>query len=337
MPKKEPVVIVGFGWVGQANALALLAMGYPVSYFDPGKPQRHYPAYAADYEKLVPLSGVLDADSLRTVYVVCVGDKVSDKGVQDIGAIRTALDSLRTAQGTVVLRSTVLPDLLEDLPFDYYVPEFLHEKTAVEECASPHFVVVGAKGTGKPEPSFFSAWRKSTPRQFEGTPREAAFIKYLSNLWNAVRIAFVNEFGDTVATPRTPQEVESIHRVIDFVLEGEIYQRYGRAFGGHCLPKDMRAFSRWYGEHGKHTNLLQGAYESNEMHRRMEGQYRDIPEWFSAWPSPHLSGFVALREFFFSVRKNLADPRGLIKRYWLPLTFIAFGILLTDIILFVIL
>src|SRR3989344_1962308 len=46
----EKMVVVGFGWVGQANALALNILGYNVSYFDPGEPPQHYPLHAGEYE-----------------------------------------------------------------------------------------------------------------------------------------------------------------------------------------------------------------------------------------------------------------------------------------------
>jgi UDPglucose 6-dehydrogenase len=318
MNSQEKIVIVGYGWVGQANALAFVTMGYDVSYFDPSDVPQHYVAeYKTLYEKVKRLSSVTEVDSENTTYVICVGDKVSEEGVQDISLIESVLKSLENVKGTVVLRATIVPDTLERLTFDYYVPEFLHEKTAVVECIIPYFVVVGKKaGTKKIEPSFLAVWRKSTPRQFEGTPREASFVKYLSNLWNSTRIAFVNEFGDAIVNPDSPDAVASIHRVINFVLEGEIYLKYGRAFTGHCLPKDTRAFSYWYKNNGSGTELLQGVLKSNNAHAVLEENCKDIPEWFSAWPTPHMSGFVALRELGYSIKKNLFDPREFIGRYF---------------------
>lgn len=311
----ERIVVVGFGWVGQANALALKLSGYEVGYFDIGTPKHHYDAYASTYAKLTRLETVTAWDGETTCYIVAVGDRVAEDGTQDISSIRAALDSLKGVLGTVVLRSTILPDTLSTLAFDYYVPEFLHEKLAVEESLSPFFVVVGKTTTTKPEPSFLSLWREKTPRIFNGTPEEAAYIKYLSNLWNAVRIAFVNEYGDVIGTPDSKESLDSIERVVNFVMRGEPYLRYGRAFGGHCLPKDMRAFTGWYAGKGRRVDLLQGAYRANEAHAKAQEQHPLLPEWFSAWPLPHLSGFVALRELAFSLYKNIRDPRQFIARY----------------------
>ncbi|MES2995160.1 MAG: hypothetical protein V4681_03960 [Patescibacteria group bacterium] len=315
MNTREQVVVVGFGWVGQANAIALDIMGYPVAFYDPGSPTRHYDTYAAAYERMERLESLLAKDSLTTCYLVCVGDRVSEEGVQDISLITAALDSLKGVQGTVVLRSTVLPDSLESLAFDYYVPEFLHEKKAVEECLAPFYVVVGTGGTMKKEPSFLNLWRAKTPRIFTGTPREAAFVKYLSNLWNAVRIAFVNEFGDVIGTPHSKEELDSVERIINFVMRGESYLRYGRAFGGHCLPKDMRAFMQFYANDGKSVDMLRGTYAANDKHEELQKRHAVLPEWYSSWPLPHLSGFVALRELAFSLRKNLRNPGPLLARY----------------------
>jgi GDP-mannose 6-dehydrogenase len=287
------IVVVGFGWVGQANALSLLQMGYEVAYFDPHTPKHHYAgAYDHDYARLNKLNSVLDWEGEHTVYIVCVGDKVSPDGVQDISAIRAALNSLAGTTGTVVLRSTLLPNYLQELSFDFYVPEFLHEKRAVEESKAPHFFVIGRR-TDKPEPIFFAKWEQRAYKTFRGTPEEASHIKYLSNLWNALRIAFVNEYGDAMVTPTQPSDVAAIERVIDFVFDGKFYMRYGRSFGGHCLPKDMRAFVRFHKDQGNDLSLLAGAYAANEKHEKLQGEHL-LPEWFSAWEKPVISGRVAL-------------------------------------------
>ena len=199
--QREKMVIVGFGWVGQANALALDMLGYQTAYFDPGEPPRHYSEHATRYDSVQKLGSVLERDAKDTWYVVCVGDRVGEDGTQDISNIRRALDSLRGAKGGVILRSTILPDLLEELSFDYYVPEFLHEKQAVEECIDPYLLVIGKREGARKEPALFDMWRGRCRKTFEGTPHGASMIKYLSNLWNATRIAFVNEFGDMVGRP----------------------------------------------------------------------------------------------------------------------------------------
>jgi len=305
MNYKEIIVVVGFGWVGQANAIALRSLGYRVFYYDPGNPTHHYvDRYASFYGQLERLSTVDAKDSEDTCYIVCVGDKVSEDGVQDISAIEAALDSLKLTKGSLVLRSTILPDRLGDLSFDVYLPEFLHEKKAVEECVDPYLLVIGRK-TDVAMPSFLNLWKKQARKTFVGTPEEAAYIKYLSNAWNALRIAFVNEFGDTIAAPTDRQNVSSIEKIIDFLFDKRGYMRYGRSYGGHCLPKDTRAFFTWYKQKGHTVSVLEGAHMSNAAHQVIEFQNPHLPEWFSEWPTKHMSGKAAFRELLYAIRKKL--------------------------------
>jgi len=103
--KTEKTVVVGFGWVGQANALALARMGFEVAYFDVVTPPHHYTdRYGLLYEKIKPLGSLLEIDGPNTWYVVCIGDRVSEEGVQDISLIEKVLESLKTSRGKIVLR-----------------------------------------------------------------------------------------------------------------------------------------------------------------------------------------------------------------------------------------
>ncbi len=306
--EKEKYVIVGFGWVGQANAIALRQSGYDVAYFDPVSPLRHYDFFAPVYDSLEKISDIRSKDSADTWYVVCVGDRVSEEGVQDISNIKNALDSLEGVKGGIILRSTILPEHLEDLRFDYYLPEFLHEKKAVEECIDPYLFVVGSRGDAREEPSVFALWRKSARKSFKGTPEEASFIKYFSNLWNATRIAFVNEFGDAIGRPKDKEHLHKIEKVVDFLFDGKNYSRYGRSFGGHCLPKDTRAFLGAYNQGENRTPLLFGVYESNRIHEKLEERFPLMPEWYSEWPDRHISGWHAFQELLFAIRKHLLYP-----------------------------
>jgi UDPglucose 6-dehydrogenase len=311
---QERVVVVGFGWVGQANALALKILGYDVAYFDPATPPRHYTAHAAVYDSLEKLSDVRQNDTENTWYIVCVGDRVSEEGVQDISSIEKALQSLKGVKGSVVLRSTIIPDTLAKLSFDYYMPEFLHEKLAVEESITPYLFVLGAREGVRPEPSFFGLWRSRARKAFNGTPEEASFIKYLSNLWNSVRIAFVNEFGDAIGHPSDQKQLEKIQAITSFLFDDRAYLRYGRGFGGHCLPKDTRAFLKWYEKGSTKLPLLAGTYTSNTYHQELEKKYPLMPEWYSEWPQRHISGKRALSELWYVTKKYAMNPSLMWKR-----------------------
>lgn len=304
--KKEIVVIVGFGWVGQANALALSHAGYRVHYYDVRTPELRYAdTYGEQYDAVRPLSHALEKDGPDTWYMVCVGDRVTPDGEQDISAIRKALDSLNAAHGGVILRSTILPGNLKTLTFDYYVPEFLHEKKAVEECMVPHYFIVGSHNAGGRRPSFFNRWESAAVKTFYGTPEEASYLKYLSNIWNSLRVAFVNEFGNCIALPADEAAVSRNEKLINFLFEEKGYLRYGRSYGGHCLPKDTHAFFAWHKAHGRNMAVIEAVHQSNIAHKEIEQKHPYLPEWFSDWVRPQVSGRAALAALKISVVRNV--------------------------------
>ncbi len=303
---KEKIVVVGFGWVGQANVLALKNSGYDVSYFDIAKTSFHYKdKYQPLYDDLKSLSSLLENDSRETWYIVCVGDKVSPEGEQDISSIEKVLEQLKESKGRVILRSTVLPGYLKTLKFDYYIPEFLHEKKAVEESIKPQFFVLGVRNNNVVLPTFLVEWRDKASKIFIGSPEQASYIKYLSNSWNALRIAFVNEYGNTMAFPDSKEKVSEIEKVINFMFEEKAYLRYGRSYGGHCLPKDTRAFIAWHKKSGNKLPLMEGMHLSNEFHRSIEQKNPYLREWFSEWVRPQISGKAALKALWFYIDRKM--------------------------------
>ncbi|OHA94178.1 MAG: hypothetical protein A3E02_00840 [Candidatus Zambryskibacteria bacterium RIFCSPHIGHO2_12_FULL_38_34] len=290
------IVIIGYGWVGQANALALTLMGEKVYYYDIQAYKPHYSSrYSAVYGRVTSLSSPLGQDSENTCYLVCVGDRTLPSGQQDISAIKSALTSLSETKGTVILRSTVLPESLKSLKFDFYIPEFLHEKKAVEECIEPHFFVIGERIKDSKQPPFFKKWSRSAHKVFRGTPEEASYIKYLSNIWNATQIAFVNEFGDSIKKPATREDVDASKKIIDFVLGGGSYVRYGKSFGGHCLPKDISAFIYKQKQKGFEASIISGIKESNGLHEQLQKTHNVLPEWYSEWQLPEISLVTSLK------------------------------------------
>jgi UDP-glucose 6-dehydrogenase len=275
----EQVVIVGFGWVGQANAIALCQMGYSVSSYDVLQPVRHYASHHAEtYDRIAALPHPLAVDGDRTWYIVCVGDKSLQDGSQDIAEIESALESLRGAAGKIILRSTILPGRLTGLAFDFYIPEFLHEKTAVQDAVSPRLLAIGENSETE-LPQFIADWAREADKVFIGTAEEAAHIKYLCNLWNATQVAFVNEMATAIAPDGAPESRARAERVIDFVFERRPYLRFGKAFGGRCLTKDIRASIEWSQRRGVSAAILEGVWAAN-VHHGMQPEHGSLPEWF---------------------------------------------------------
>ena len=251
--KKEKINIIGYGFVGQATGIGLKRLGYDVTAYDIVPKENIYKEKEfAEIPLIVngelPISGI---------HIVCIADKNLDGGRQEIGHVIKVLDRL-CKTGTVILRTTTLPRLLVSLKFDFYWVEFLHEKTAVKEFLNPEMLVVGRRN----EKEF--PFEKHFKPVYYCTPEEASHIKYLSNIWNAMRIAFVNEFGDNLINEGVKKE-----KVLDFFFKGQKYLKWGNAFGGHCLPKDTQAYSKEY----PHLLSLLSVIEANKLHQE---KYPDL-------------------------------------------------------------
>ena len=259
----KKIIILGMGFVGQANALALVKYGWEVFAKDIRQVQNLYDD--PDFNKIKWLNFDETYKKMDCDVMVCVNALNHNNGGQDyLAAEGACLTARQLTSGKVILRTTVVPAYLEGLDFDFYMPEFLHEKLAVSECMKPEMLVVAGKKEmhdGLPDVVKFLKNENPKCRMMICKPEGAAFVKYLINCWNALRIAFVNEFGDKMLT-RSKLSRKDAESVIDFVFGRQQYLRYGKMFGGHCLPKDSEAFNCYYGSH-----VINGAIIANENHR----------------------------------------------------------------------
>jgi UDP-glucose 6-dehydrogenase len=120
-----------------------------------------------------------------------------------------------------------------------------------------------------------------------------------------VRIAFINEFGNAINIPKTPEDIKYIERVIDFIFGGKSYLRYGKSFGGHCLPKDTLAFQGMMSKKGIEPNLIRGVIHSNDLHGVLHSQNGVVKEWFSEWEKSEISGRVALKSLVKAIKRRV--------------------------------
>ena len=108
-----------------------------------------------------------------------------------------------------------------------------------------------------------------------------------------------------MALPTDQEHLASIEKVINFFFEKKSYLRYGKSFGGHCLPKDVRAFCTSHEKEGKDMSLLRGVWKANDAQLTIEKKYPILPEWFSEWVRPEISGRSALRALKNSVMRKV--------------------------------
>ena len=226
--------------------------------------------------------------ALVTVGTPSNGDgSVSTQAVlRVIESIGNALRELQKPYG-VVIRSTLLPGVLEEeiiprlmatiepgFPGEEYPetvwvannPEFLRETTAIRDYDEPPFILVGADEPWQAETVFRLYERVEAPR-FATDTRTAALVKYACNAFHAVKVAFANEIGALARELGADGHVVMDLLCRDTKLNiSPAYLRPGFAFGGSCLPKDLRALVRCAELHAVRLPMLSAVLPSNEEH-----------------------------------------------------------------------
>lgn len=295
------ISIFGLGYVGAVSAACLAERGHTVIGVDPN-PQKvelinggRAPVVEAGLGELTrkavrerrlhattdPESAVLGTE----ITFICVPTPSQANGNLDCRFIEKVCMEIGGALAgkrdyhVVVMRSTVLPGTLKSLAIpllerasgrragkDFGVchnPEFLRESTAVSDFAHPPKTVIGASD---PE----SAERLE--RLYQGLPgpvircpiEVSEMLKYADNAWHATKITFANEIGKICKS----LGIDS-HAVMDIFCQDSklnlspYYLRPGFAFGGSCLPKDLRALTYRARSHDVSTPLLNSLMSSN--------------------------------------------------------------------------
>lgn len=254
--KNKKVNIIGYGFVGQANAIGLKRLGYDVAAFDIQEKEN---IYGVEEFNEIPLTVGEELPDSGT-HIICIKEKhFKDKGkrIQEVGHIARVLHELK-GKGTVILRTTALPRFIATLPFDFYWVEFLHERIAIADFLNPELMIVGRRR------DIEFPFVEEFPNIYYSTPEEASHIKYLWNIWNAKRISFVNEFGHNLK-----EEGIDMDRVLKPIFQDQKYLRWGSAFGGNCLPKDTEAYLAEYPD----LLHLRATIKANNIHKK---RYPDL-------------------------------------------------------------
>ena len=219
---------------------------------------------------------------------VCVGTPSQANGNQDQTALLRLAEQIgralksKTESHTIVVRSTVQPgttdgefqSIIEEHSgkvegVDFFVcfqPEFLREGSSIRDYDGPPMTVVGVQDERAATPlrSLFGHLRC----KFITTDvRTAETLKYACNVFHALKINFANEIG------RVCQAIGSDSRnVMALLCEdhqlniSEAYLRPGFAFGGSCLPKDLRSLLYFAKINDVDVPMLSGLLPSNQLH-----------------------------------------------------------------------
>jgi GDP-mannose 6-dehydrogenase len=273
------ISVLGLGYVGAVSAACLARDGHEVIGVDPertkvdlinaGKSpiiEKDLPGIIAEQVAAGRLraSTELPAAVRHTdLALVCVGTPSQPNGGIDLRHVRRVCEqigrTLATHHGApvIVMRSTMLPGTMREVviptleqfsrkrageEFGVCVnPEFLREGTAVHDYYHPPKTVIGemSRASGELLASVYAAM----PGPMIRTDIETAeMVKYADNSWHALKVGFANEIGNLCKAVGV-----DAHKVMDIFCQDQklnlspYYLKPGFAFGGSCLPKDLRA------------------------------------------------------------------------------------------------
>ena len=298
------VAVFGLGYVGTVTAACLAANGHDVWGIDPDESKvaavsgGHSPVVEPGLDALLTqsvASGALHATCNPTqaleradVSILCVGTPSGAGGETNLTfmnrVVEDLVQSFAVVEDTppfhaVVIRSTVPPGTVEsitnrlqaqfqDLRLDVGVamcPEFLREGTGIADFYSPPYTVIGSTDPRVVESvSSLFAFLDSPLRVVH--PRTAEALKYACNAFHATKISFANELGRIFG--RLSVDTREVMALFceDSVLNiSPKYLRPGFAFGGSCLPKDLRSLLYLARTESIDIPLLSGTLASNRL------------------------------------------------------------------------
>ncbi|MFD1191990.1 nucleotide sugar dehydrogenase [Phenylobacterium conjunctum] len=308
------VSVFGIGYVGAVSAACLARDGHHVVAVDvnPVKidaiQQGRSPIVEHGLEDLISRHfqlGNLTAtsDIERAIHetelsLICVGTPSNSNGSLDVTHLMRVSEQIgsviasKNGRHTVIFRSTMLPGTMTgavvpalerhsgktagtDFGVGYY-PEFLREGSAILDYDNPGATVFGAL-----DAQTLSSMKMLQPA-LPITPSEvdldmAETIKYFNNAWHALKISFANEVGNICSALNVDGHKAMEILCADTRLNiSSAYLKPGFAFGGSCLPKDLRALRFRARELEVDTPLLDGIYHANTV--QMERAFKIVTE-----------------------------------------------------------
>jgi GDP-mannose 6-dehydrogenase len=297
------VSVFGLGYVGSVSAANFAAVGHEVVGVDvhqvkvdainEGRSPIVEPgldALLADGAKQGRLRATTDtaeAVNATDLSLICVGTPSRKNGSLDLTYLERVCEQIGTVlkdkkdYHVVVVRSTVLPGTthgkvipaLERTSGKKYGegfgvavnPEFLREGTAIKDFRHPPLTLVGHNHAADAAPTK-ALYQDIDAPLYSTSIRVAEMMKYTSNTWHAVKVVFANEIGNLCKRVGIDShEVMDIFCKDDKLNLSPYYLKPGFAFGGSCLPKDVRALQYRAKEVDLDMPLINSVLTSNRM------------------------------------------------------------------------
>jgi GDP-mannose 6-dehydrogenase len=308
------IAVIGIGYVGAVTSACLCQSGHDVTAIDIDitKIDAINAGHSPITEKnLTPLiqkyvtnnklrasSDIQRAIQNTDISLICVGTPSNQDGSLNLEYVKDVCKKIGSALSeshnfhTIVFRSTMLPGSAEEvcLPLiekysgkklgkDFgfgFNPEFLREGTAIEDYFNPPKIVVGAQDKKSTE-IIMSLYDGIKAPRIATEIKIAEGVKYADNVWHALKIGFANEMGNILSE----QGIDS-HKVIDIFCQDKklnistAYLKPGFAYGGSCLPKDLRAIRALGNNLGLKTPIFDALNTAND--HQIERAYQKIKQ-----------------------------------------------------------
>jgi GDP-mannose 6-dehydrogenase len=298
------ISVFGLGYVGTVSSACFAELGHTVVGVDLSKDKVELinagrsPVVEERVQDLI--SATVAAGALRAtmnaheavastdVSLISVGTPSQPNGAQSLAAVKAVSaeigEAIKTKSGahTVILRSTVPPGTTDDIVLPIlerasgrkagdglavgFNPEFLREGSSVRDFYEPELTVIGAVADhGAAEMA--ALYEGISAPVIRTSCRIAESVKYLSNVWHAVKVTFANEAGSILKSlgvdSRAAMDIFFQDKRLNI---SSAYLRPGFAFGGSCLPKDLRALLALGRDKNLDTPMLGHVAASNNSH-----------------------------------------------------------------------
>ena len=298
------VSVFGLGYVGSVSAACFAEDGHQVIGVDvapakvaslnegrsPDRGERARRAHQDEYGgngRLRATTSTAEAVRDTDLSLICVGTPSRRNGSLDLTYLERVAEQIgealtsKDSYHVVVVRSTVLPGTTHDaiIPalertsgkkygtgFGVSVnPEFLREGTAIHDFRNPPLTLVGHNYRSDAEPTQALYANVDAPLETT-TIRTAEMMKYASNTWHALKVCFANEIGNVCKRAGVDShEVMNIFCRDEKLNLSSYYMKPGFAFGGSCLPKDVRALQYRAKELDVETPVISSILTSNRL------------------------------------------------------------------------
>jgi UDPglucose 6-dehydrogenase len=286
---REPIGVIGAGWVGLVTAACFAELGHHVHVRDivPEKVESlargEVPIYEPGLSELITTNSerlhfttdMADVLPNAGLLFCCVDTPPSYSGDADLTRVEQVVAEVgASGDHSLVMKSTVPVGTGRSIhrraPELGYVsnPEFLKEGTAVEDFMKPDRVVVGAEANSSEFAGRVAALYGPLGAPIVRTDvASAEMIKLASNAFLATKISFINEIANV--SEELGANVDEVARGMGLDTRiGPQFLKAGLGYGGSCFPKDVTALKQLAGNTGYHFQLLTAVIEVNELQKR---------------------------------------------------------------------